>query len=517
MAPLLPRVSSALAPLGLLALLGAVGAAQASTPVLVAGFQPETRQDTGLASMVGAVMELQLAELPELSLIPLDTVPPMAGTDVRLYLESCPDGQAVGCAFVVSQHAGADFAITGTIGVAGDGVRVGLSLVDVGEAREAVGLELELPPGQDQLLLQQVAGLLGRVISGELGQLEDIRREGVYDAAETRELVQEELEELAAETGAALRLDSLTTGLDVVQPGFTPAQLEAMRETEGLTEWERLGMSERSYLAYRNSGLDLQSWRSLSRGRMLQLLIRPRAGLIFGPVDGGYYGSFYQDISLGLEDSFLETYATQAAEAGLGGGYGIDLGLGLTPSVEVEAGIGRLHGRYHTTIVMEEPDQSIRPTDELQGGNSSLLLHAGLRLAPFPTRKIRPVLGGGVMLWRGTQVTDHVDLSSLTVELPVFDAPTLMGAHGLAGLEFFLGPHFDLVIQLPLMILVGDHASVHDEGVDLLTDKPEPAGAMPLATGLELGLQMRLGGRDPSKRGPRAGQLEDEDELELLD
>ncbi len=40
---------------------------------------------------------------------------------------------------------------------------------------------------------------------------------------------------------------------------------------------------------------------------------------------------------------------------------------------------------------------------------------------------------------------------------------------------------------------------------------------MPFSAGIELGVQVRLGGRDPERRGARHGQLEDEDELELLD
>ena len=504
--------------LGLLLATALPTTALAGAPVLVAGFQPVTPESAGLAAMLSTVLELQLMDQGDLEVLPLDSVPPMHGADVRVYLETCPAGEQVGCAFVVSQHAGAEYALIGSLALDADEVMVWLSLVDVGQAREAVSLELAIPPGQDHLLMEQVASLLGRVISGELGQLEDIRQEGAYDESTTRELVQAELEELAAETGAEVQLGGLSTGLRVEQPDFTPADIEAMRGEEGLTEWERLGMSERAYLEYRNSGVDLESWRTLASGRMLQLLVRPRVGVLFGPVGGEYLGAFLQDLSLGPDARIVETYAWQAARGAVGGGYGLDLGLGITPAIELELGVGRVHGRYTTTIRQEVVgDDWSRPDDPIEGGNASLLLSGGLRLVPFPTHKLRPLVGAGVITWRGSQVDDHVDLSSLAVELPVFSAPALVGARGVAGFELWLGPRWDLVAQVPVCLLVGDFVEVYDEGVDALSTKDDPPGPVPVAAGLEIGVQLRLGGRDPASVDTRHGQYEDEDELDLLD
>jgi hypothetical protein len=504
--------------LALFLALAHAGPAWAGAPVLVAGFQPVTPESAGLAAMLGAVLEQRLDELDELEVLSLVRVPPLSGTDVALYLETCPAGEQVGCTFVVSQHAGAEYAVTGSVALDQDQVLVWVSLVDVDQAREAVSLDLVIPPGQDHLLMEQVASLLGRVIRGELGQLEDIREEGAYDESTTRELVQAELEELAAETGAEVQISAMSTGLTVQRPDFTPADLEAMRSEEGLTEWERLGMGERAYLEYRNSGMDLESWRTLASGRMLQLLVRPRAGVLFGPVGGEYLGAFLQDPSLSGEAGIVETYAWQATRGGVGGGYGLDLGLGITPAIELELGVARVHGRYTTTIRQEVVgDEWSRPDDPIEGGNASLLLSGGLRLVPFPTHKLRPLVGAGVITWRGSQVDDHVDLSSLAVELPVFPAPALVGARAVAGFELWLGPRWDLVAQVPLCLLVGDFVEIYDEGVDALDTKDDPPGPVPFSAGLEVGVQLRLGGRNPASVDTRHGQYDDEDELDLLE
>ena len=63
----------------------------------------------------------------------------------------------------------------------------------------------------------------------------------------------------------------------------------------------------------------------------------------------------------------------------------------------------------------------------------------------------------------------------------------------------------------------GTANKVHDERYGALEDKEEPPTFIPLATGLELGIQFRFFGVDPGKRGSRQGQLEDEEELDLLD
>ena len=498
---------------------GAPAKALADATLLVTGLRPATPDSTGLAAMLSSVLEVELARVDGLELLPLDQVGPLYDYDVHLYLETCPRGEHLGCALVISQHAGADFAVTGLLEVGEGDVQVSLSLLDVGESREAVGLSLVVPPGEDAALLEQVASLLGRLLRGEVGQQQDIRFADDPEAEEAERLARQELEAeieaLVGSTRGGAQVHELSTGLDLSLPGFTPSDLENMRQEEGLSEWERLGMSEADYLRYRNSGLDLQSWRELNRGRIIQLLIRPRVGLVWGPVDSSYEARFAQDPDQGLE--VVEIYAWQALRSALGGGYAIDLGFGISPALELEAGVGRVHGSYSALVQQETVGDVVIPAAPVDKGNATLLASAGLRLVPFPARELRPILGGGVVFWQGTAVKQHLDLSQLSVELPTFAAPVLVGGRGVAGLELGLGPEADLVVQVPLMLLVGDARSVHDEAASYLSDKQEPPVFIPLAAGLELGLQLRLGGGSAQRRSSRHGLVEDEDELDLLD
>ncbi len=505
---------SSLSALGLSCALAWAGSARAQSLVLVGGFQPVTPESAGLAAMMGAVLEQRLMDLEGIELVPVDGVPSLHGTDARVYLETCPAGEQVGCTYVIAGHAEAEFAVTGSLALGLDEVLVWVSLMDVILAHEVVSLELTLPPGEDELLMEQVADLLGRVVRGEIGVAGDIREEGVYDEKRTRELVASELEELQAETGAEVQLSSMSTGLGVELPDFEPSDLDAMRQEEGLTEWERLGMREGDYLEYRNSGMDLGAWRTLSAGRLLQVLVRPRVGAGVGPVGGEYMGIYLVDPSIGADEGVVRTYAWQATRGGLGAGYGLDLGFGLSPEIEIELGLARIHGRYSATFQQEVVGSSATSEPPIELGHASTVVTGGLRLARRPTHRLRPVLGAGVVMWRGSRVTDHVDLSSLTVELPSFAAPSLVGVRALGGFELGLSPRWDLVGQLPLCLMVGDFVEVHDEGEGALAFEREPPGPMPVSASLELGLQLRLGGRDPSTQDTRHGQYEDELELD---
>jgi len=501
---------------GLLLALGLLAPARtwAQATVLAAGFQPESPESAGLAALLSSALEEALGQQAAFALLTPERVPPLGETGAQLYLDVCPAGEQLGCTFVVAQHAGADFAVTGAVLVQQAGAAVWVSLVDVGQAREALSFDLDLAPGGDQVLMERVAALLGRLVAGELGAEGDIRQLEV--PGELRALDEEELAGLLEEE-VGLPTRGLRRGMELRLPTFTPDDLERQRQEEGLAEWERLGLSERAWLAWKNSGLTLSDWRARAVGRALQVLIRPRAAFLWGPVEGRYHARFAQDLSLYPEDTLVEVYAWQSAGSGTGGGYGLELGFGLTPAVELELGLLRVHGRFYTLVQQEDVGEVVIPAEEIATGNASLLLSAGMRMAPAPARAVRPVLGLGAAFWRGSAVDDHVDLSTLEVPLPTFAAPVLVGVRAVGGAELRLGPRWDLVAQVPLLLLLGDGAEVHDEGGEALPAKAAPGAPLPFAAGLELCAQLRLGGRDPQRRGPRGGQLEDEEELDVLE
>jgi len=481
---------------------------------MVASFQPVTPDSAGLAALLPAMLEDELERDPDLALRRLEGIPPLAGEfDIQLYLETCPAGEHVGCSFVVAQHAGVRFAVAGTVD-AGEVVVVGLSLVDVEQAREAVSLTLAVPVGEDRAFAEQVGQLLGALMRGELGQLEDIRFSEVEQPDdERRQQVEQELQILSQEGPVEFQLDLLSAGLGVEQPVFTPADLLRARLDDAPAEWERLGMSGKEYMRYRNSGMDLLTWRRRRSGRALQLLLRPSLGFLWGPVVTRYHGRFAMDLS--EDDPIVESYGWQALESGTGFSAGLDLGFGLTPSLELEAGLAAISGRYLALVQQEEVFEPVIPEPENEDGAWSLCFAGGLRLAPLPVSAARPVLGVAALLWRGSGVEDHFALP--VEELPRFSAPVLVGARVQPGVELRLSQRADLFAQLPLMVLVGQAREVYDEEGTSLQEKPVAPEFKPLALGLQAGVQVRLGGRDPEKQAERGRNEEDEESLEELE
>ena len=80
--------------------------------IFVSPFQPRNPEAAGLAGMMSAFLESQLSANSELKVIPAYDAPPVHDMSAEVYLESCPPGQAVGCAFVVGEVADADYAVT---------------------------------------------------------------------------------------------------------------------------------------------------------------------------------------------------------------------------------------------------------------------------------------------------------------------------------------------------------------------------------------------------------------------
>ena len=89
-------------------------------------------------------------------IIPFDSVPPVYDMSASVYLESCPPGQAAGCAYVVGASAGAEYAVTGTVlaedaGTAGS-LHRGYSVI-----AEAMGFVAQLEIGEDERFASGVA------------------------------------------------------------------------------------------------------------------------------------------------------------------------------------------------------------------------------------------------------------------------------------------------------------------------------------------------------------------------
>lgn len=471
--------------------------------VFVSPFQPRNPAAAGLAGMMSAFLESQLQSIPELSVIPAYDAPDVHDMSAEVYLESCPPGQAIGCAFVVGEVAGAQYAVTGSIQSDTDGTLVEVAIIDVRMSREAMSFVAQLGLGEDERFAEGVASVLVAVVRGEAGRVEDIR-----DLSEAPEVdysaAAAQLAELAEELGD-VRTSTTRSSALIDRPAMTEEDLSERMDREGTKPWERVGLTPQQYMQWKNSDEPLDEWKSRTSGRRGQLILRGSGGFGYGPVDGRYNGSYVREV-VDTQFTLAEMYAWQSQEAGMGLFSEAALGVGISPVLEVGLQGGFASGRYYATVLSKVMNNTAAPPKENEFANANLYVGPTVLAAFAPGAKVRPLLGAGVMYWVGEGVDDN---ESLPTELETFPGPALVVFQAKTGVELRVSKTVDFFAHVPLTAVVAgsDTVIAHtgrgctEENPDgtsercLDTDSNQPPGVGPVGAGVMFGLQVRLFGR----------------------
>lgn len=497
-----------------------LGAAQAATSVLIAGFEAQDDASGELAARLPGLLQAEIGEAGGFDLLGVADVPAVGGQAATLYLEVCPPGQMEGCSYVLGGAAGVRLVLTGRVTALPPGMweegeeppppdlAVDLQILDVDAYHEALAVRLIYSEATEASFTDAVPLMLQDVVDGLVGEEVDIRRAAPEEGRGRVAVEGEEVEGMEDLDGP--RSDGrLTT--DPRRESRERLGLEELEAKETDKPWEPLGMTPRQYLTWWNSGWDFTSWSQRLDGRRGQLLLRLHGGFGLGPTVGHYYGwaSYW-----GNEATPEEVYALHELVSGWGSQLGLAIGYGLTPSIEVEGGFSREGGHYSTSILMVfNPNgvQQTRQNDEDKTGTPQVWL--GARWVPWPERALRPALGvGGAVWWGHAAQAEELPMSLF----PAFSAPTVFSLRLAPGAELRLASRADLTLQLPLhVLLAGTSPATYDEvvleGTPGITDKREPERAFPVAFGLQVGVQARLGGRHREREMPSE---EDEEELD---
>lgn len=469
--------------------------------VLVSSLQARNDSAEKLASLIENFLASKLTEQPTLKVMRVEDTPRFQDYDARVYMDSCPPGDIVGCTLLLGERGEAAWAVTGTVQALVSGTKVDIDIIDINGSRVAVSFTSELDSGKDEAFAEGVAKVLVAAIAGEVGQETDIRKSGGEEEEESdpadKAAVARELQQLAKELGG-FDVVVRRTDTHVERSTFTAADLAEKMDTEGQKPWDRLKMTPGEYLRYKNSGLVLEDWRKRQAGRKFQLLIRGGGGFFNGPVDGHYYGRKALD---GETLTALDSYSEESTESGSSGTGVLGLAFGIHPLVDVGVFGGAVGGKYtrliDTTEVVDQVHVAAEPVEE---GNVSYFGGGEVTVALLPTIKYRPMFGAGVMVMQGTTIADHVDPTSF--DLPVFDPATLILADVFVGGELELTPNIDIFVKLPVTVLVGgETVQSKRTTVDkpVLTALDKSAGANSVGAALLGGIQVRLFGAKVQK------------------
>jgi len=480
--------------------------------VCVAPFQPGNPSAAGLAGMMSSFLESELSGVPELTVIPIDAVPAVHDMTANIYLESCPPGQQVGCAFVVGEGAGAEYALTGSVHADADGTQVEISIIDVRASREAMSFVAVLGVGEDERFAEGVAAVLTAVARGEAGRIEDIRDLSVT-AAPDYSAAAAQLAQLSAELGD-VRAQTSRAGAMIVPPVITAEEISDRMDREGVKPWERVGLGPDEYLRWKNSGEDLNAWRLRHNGRKGRVIIRTGLGFMRGPVNGLYRGITVEELLNPADDAdliaanggeqllFREAYSWQSLESGTGFATDVAVGYGLTPELEVGLQFGFASGKYRTRVDNIVLENTSGAAPENSYTNSNIFFGPYAQYVFRPERSFRPLVGGGVLYWSGTTVDSKEQLPD---ELDPFGTPSVLLLQVKGGVEVQISKMVDFYVHVPLTVGLGGGSTptFHEGGtaVDAETGEPairtaqdQPPGASLIGGGLLLGLQVKLFG-----------------------
>ncbi|MFT4976414.1 MAG: hypothetical protein ACI8S6_002311 [Myxococcota bacterium] len=492
-----------------IAIVTLLGTAQAqSTSVLIAPFAPSHPEAAGLAVMLPDFVGQQLDARRDITVLSIDDIPRIADVSARNYAESCPDGEQVGCAFVLAEAAGAELAITGEITAYDNNTLVDIHIIETLSARELIVFQVHYGPGDDLIFAEGIARVVQAIMRGDIGREADIRSFGRPGAqGPDAEQATADLSQLDQEIGGVDSIDAREEGI-VARESYSMDDFASDMDSEGTKPWERLDMSPREFLRYKNSGRPLYEWRELAEGRRGQILLRGFGGFGRIPASGEYYGR----VALSAQTlDVAEVYAWQTAANGSGGVLGASVGYGLTPELEVGLNLGLGTGRFLIDIHrVTEGDFSSAPapTDDT---NQALFAGPQVLYAFLPTSSFRPVLGGFVHGWLGTSVDNHLlppaELpNGGDPAVPSFSAPLSIVAGAIGGFEVQMGDRLDLWVHVPVGAVVAtlNAPSKYTSGGGVLEDLKSPPEQGVASTGIHVGVQVRaFGGKE------KAASLED--------
>ena len=466
------------------------GAALAAdrTAVLVSALQARNPESQQLAALIEGFVAEKLANDPTLGVLRVEDSPDFDDYSARIYMDSCPKGDIVGCTFVIGDRANAAWAVTGAVQSLVAGTRVDIDIVDISGARVAVSFRSELEGGRDEVFAEGVARVLVAAIAGVVGREVDAREDGAEAVgAEDDEAVRRELASLSKELGA-FTTEIRRRNVEIEVPKLTEADIVEQSTAEGSKPWERLNMSSTNYLRYKNSGIGLPIWRQRSEGRRFQLIVRASAGFVNGPVDGAYYGRYALD---GL--ATVDSYAAQSIETGSGAMGTTSLSFGVHPLVDIGMRLGVASGSFSYLISQEVVGVANGEPTTVSEQQASVIVGPRVTVGLLPASSLRPVFGVGGYWMRGSGIGDHILPPD---ELARFPAPSMVLMEVFGGAEVRLGDHVEFFAQIPVSFLLSGDRVVEEQQttVPALEGIRTPTGASAIGVALEAGIQVRLFG-----------------------
>ena len=407
-------------------------------------------------------------------------IPAYEDYDVDTYERACPEAEREGCAFVVGERGQAEWVVAGLVFRSEESTALKVTFIDVRASR--VALTVHVAADDPILAATQVGNILELVMASVedddvRGEVEDPvlararRRDNAAELAATLDVLEEELGQPVEREASRLE-----------RPRITSADLAEYRERDDVSPWEIVDMGEAEYLRYKNSGLDLLSWRALARGRLWRPVVSVAVGAGTGP-----WGA-HLDARWAL-DEYLEHAATEAfleLRDASGSSFVIEVGMGVHRFGQVSVW-GATRASSVTWILHNEVVGQIEPEPEPEEALRTSW-QVGVRgdLVPMPTSTVRPLVTAAVSSWTGPTFDFETSAADY---LPEFHAPQLLVVQGGIGAEASLSRHVLAFVRIEALLGFGGARQGESWNAELLYHRGTLEDHSPL------GFQIAIGAR----------------------
>jgi hypothetical protein len=495
--------------------------------VLVVPFAGEGRKAAGIASLMGQFVIDGLSEDATFLVSSLEEAPPVEDVDAPLYYRGCPKGNERGCQLVLGELAGVHRVVAGTLNTRDDGsFSVEVSILNIEEALIELSYVIELVPGEEELLPQTVAIALRELLAADRDELLDSA--AAADVVEARARIhaasQEEarlLARMVLDVNARSLHEAQAAVRDLRTKRITQEDLQQIKASEGvLREWEKLGITERQYLSYKNSGLDFSRWHWRWSGHRFQIIGSVHIGLAAGATGMRYYGNFLESPELDVEPA--DSHSWQVLEDGQNGSIGASIGFGILRNLDVEVGFWWTRSKVQLKLLYGGtvddgagnliPDPLNFAPGDFTG--HSLNMFGGEIMARFYLLNVfpvRPSVGAGLSwlsyptLFNDPDVPDNEEIPSPSIPDRYMTWPHLVdvGIQLEPGVTVDLGRHFGVFFRIPITIGFSNNRRVVSNRLPRpIIDNVEPAPQAPFGTiRVILGVQGRLFGKKVALHG----------------
>lgn len=469
-------------------------------PVFVSRFQPATSGDTRAADHVRELLEQRMGN--DFIVLARTEVPDFEDYTAEVYLDSCPQDQFFGCAYVIGSRAQAEWVITGEV----DGNQVSVSFIDINESRNVFSFTATVNPSDEAAFGDGVVKLLHEIIAGAAverdlrGTVEDPAEKARREDAQREDLARS-LQTLEGDLDTMVR----TVESDIEPPRLTKFDLaDTYQDSDQAKPWERVNMSQAQYVRFKNSGIPLNDWRVKERGRFGKVILSAALGPYGGPFSQYFdaRSAFAQDLSV----KEVEEYQYNVRKGGLV--TNLEASFGVHKWFEVGFAAAFRSTKYTFRINQETEGQATPDPDELFLDPPQDVLKGGwqfggrINFVPMATWAFRPTATVGFGVWKGQQIDTIVQLPSQYVPL---GAPTMSLLELGGGGEVDISPPLALFARLMLEIPVsGDTLQEYHDGPPTLVNRATPDEQAGIGAEFQVGVRVRIGPLFKMNDGPKA-------------